>query len=268
MPSNRAAPVALGTILAAALTACVTLPPNSPRSPQDPWESWNRGVYKVNDVFDRAIAKPVARTYVRVVPRPIRTGVTNFFANLNTPTVMINDALQGKFLAAGNDLGRFLLNSTFGIGGILDPATSAGLALNDEDFGQTLGHWGVHAGPFVELPILGPSDLRDAPAKVVDTYTNPRQYIRNEYWKYGLYLPFFIDKRASLLPLDETLKNVYDPYAVIRDAYLQRRAYQISDGKITYEEPLVDPGEDTPAPATKPPAAPSPNPAAPSTPPQ
>jgi phospholipid-binding lipoprotein MlaA len=236
---------ALGVVFALNLSACVTLPPNSPRAPQDPWESWNRGVYKVNVKLDNAIAKPLARTYVRVVSVPIRTGVTNFFANLNTPTVMINDALQGKFLAAANDLGRFVLNTTVGIGGILDPATPAGLAHNEEDFGQTLGHWGLHPGPFVELPILGPSDLRDAPAKVVDTYTNPRQYISNNYVKYGLYLPSLIDTRAALLPLDETLKNVYDPYAFIRDAYLQRRAYLVSDGKAT-DDTLVDPGDDTP----------------------
>jgi phospholipid-binding lipoprotein MlaA len=236
---------ALAAVFALSLSACVTLPPNSPRAPQDPWESWNRGVYKVNDKLDRAIAKPVARTYVRVVPSPIRTGVTNFFANLNTPTVLINDALQGKFLAAANDLGRFVLNSTVGIGGILDPATPAGLAHNEEDFGQTLGHWGVHPGPFVELPLLGPSDLRDAPAKIVDTYTNPRQYIHNNYVKYGLYLPALVDARAALLPLDETLKHVYDPYAFIRDAYLQRRAYLVSDGKAT-DDTLVDPGDDAP----------------------
>jgi phospholipid-binding lipoprotein MlaA len=248
---------ALGMICVLSLSACVTLPPNSQRVPQDPWESWNRGVYKVNDKLDRAIAKPVAKAYVRVVPSPIRTGVTNFFANLNTPTVMINDALQGKFLAAGNDLGRFLLNSTVGLAGILDPATPAGLARNDEDFGQTLGHWGVHPGPFVELPILGPSDVRDTAGKVADTYTNPRQYIRNNYVSYGLYLPYLVDRRAALLPLDETLKNVYDPYAFIRDAYLQRRAYQVSDGKLT-EEPLVDPGDDSP-PTAAPPSTP-PNP--------
>src|ERR1700721_1143993 len=101
-----------------ALSACVTLPPNSPRSPQDPWESWNRGVYRVNDKLDRAIARPVARTYVRIDPQPIRTGGTNFVDNLDNPTVMIIYALQGKFLAAGNDLGRFLLNSTVGLGGL------------------------------------------------------------------------------------------------------------------------------------------------------
>jgi len=237
--------VALAVIFATALSACVTLPPNSQRSPQDPWESWNRGVYKFNDKLDRAVAKPVARAYVKVVPQPIRTGVTNFFANLETPTVMVNDALQGKFVAAANDLGRFALNTTLGLAGILDPASSAGLQRNNEDFGQTLGKWGVHSGPFVELPILGPSDLRDGPARLVDTYSNPRQYIKNNWIKYGLYLPDLADRRAALLPLDETLQHTYDPYAFVRDAYLQRRAYLVSDGKVT-EEPLIDPGADEP----------------------
>jgi phospholipid-binding lipoprotein MlaA len=194
----------------------------------------------------------VAQTYVKVVPQPVRTGVDHFFTNLNTPTVMVNDVLQGKLLAAANDLGRFLLNSTMGLAGILDPATPAGLARNDEDFGQTLGKWGVHPGPFVELPILGPSDLRDAPARFVDTYSNPRQYIKNDWIKYGLYLPDFVDRRASLLSLDATLQTVYDPYAFVRDAYLQRRAYLVSDGKDTGsaadDSDLQDPGPDTPPP--------------------
>jgi phospholipid-binding lipoprotein MlaA len=237
--------LALAVTISAALGGCVTLPPNAPRSPQDPWESWNRGVYKFNDLADRAIARPVARAYVKVVPQPIRTGVSNFFSNLDTPTVMINDALQGKFLAAANDLGRFALNTTVGLAGILDPASAAGLDRNNEDFGQTLGKWGVHPGPFIELPILGPSDLRDGPARVVDTYTNPREYIKNSWIKYGLYLPDLTDRRAALLPLDATLKNVYDPYAFVRDAYLQRRAYLVSDGKVN-EAPLVDPDADVP----------------------
>jgi phospholipid-binding lipoprotein MlaA len=264
--------IALAVIVATALSACVTLPPNSQRSPHDPWESWNRGVYKFNDTVDRAVAKPVARTYVKIVPQAIRTGVTNFFSNLETPTVMVNDALQGKFLASANDLGRFVLNTTVGIGGILDPATAAGLQRNNEDFGQTLGKWGVPAGPFLELPVLGPSDLRDAPARAVDTYANPRQYIKNNWVKYGLYLPDFVDRRAALLPLDDTLKTTYDPYAFVRDAYLQRRAYLVSDGKVTDEEPLIDPEPDAPDPSTKrdptapvpvPPGSSSPNAGAP-----
>ena len=261
----RYARAALGILCLLSAGGCVTLPPNTQRVPQDPWESWNRGVYKFNDKLDRAIVIPVTRAYVRVVPRPIRTGVSNFFDNLNTPTVMVNDALQGKLLAAANDLGRFLLNSTVGLAGILDPATPAGLAHNDEDFGQTLGAWGVHPGPFVELPILGPSDARDAPSKFVDSYTNPRQYIKNSTVKYAIYLPYLVDRRAALLSLDETLKRTYDPYAFIRDAYLQRRAYLVSDGKVTDDEPLVDPEADDPA-ADKgaapalPPKAPQPTP--------
>jgi phospholipid-binding lipoprotein MlaA len=258
MLKARYARAALGIAFILSASACVTLPPNSPRVPQDPWESWNRGVYKVNDKLDRTILKPVTKGYVRVVPSPIRTGITNFFANLNMTTVMFNDALQGKLRAAGNDLGRFLLNTTVGVGGILDPATPAGLAHNNNDFGRTLGHWGVHPGPFLELPLLGPSDVRDGASEVVDTYTNPRQYIRNNYVSYGLFVPYFLDVRASLLSLDETLKNVYDPYAFIRDAYLQRRAYLVSGGKSAPEAPLVDPGEDTPDSKASPPASPPP----------
>jgi phospholipid-binding lipoprotein MlaA len=253
---------AFGMVFALSLSACVTLPPNAPRSPQDPWESWNRGVYRVNDKLDRAVAKPLARTYVRVLPQPIRTGVRNFFDNLSTTTVMINDALQGKFRASANDLGRFVLNSTLGLGGILDPATPAGLAKNNEDFGQTLGHWGVHPGPFVELPLLGPSDLRDGPARLVDAYTSPQQYIRNTGVKWGLYGIHLVDARAELLSLDDTIQQAFDPYAFVRDAYLARRAYLVSDGKVSADEPLVDPGDpdsDKPvAPAGTAPGAPQP----------
>jgi phospholipid-binding lipoprotein MlaA len=244
---------ALAIVFALGFSACVSLPPGSKPAPQDPWESWNRGVYGVNDKLDRAVAKPLAKTYVNVVPQPVRTGVNNFFDNLATPTVMLNDALQGKLKAAGNDLGRFLLNTTFGLGGIFDPATRAGLDHNNEDFGQTLGVWGVHPGPFVELPLLGPSDLRDAPSRLVDAYTNPHAYIRNKPIKWSLYGVYLVDARANLLSLDETLKNVYDPYAFVRDAYLQRRAYLVSDGKVSAEEPLLDPGEDDkPAPPPPP----------------
>ena len=245
MLSVRLLPIALIIVGVLDMSGCVSLPPNAARSPQDPWESFNRGVYRFNDTLDRTVAKPVAREYVKFVPLAIRVGVTNFFSNLETPTVMVNDALQGKLLAAGNDLGRFLMNTTVGIAGILDPATSAGLARNNEDFGQTLGKWGIHPGPFIEVPLLGPSDLRDAPARVVDSYLNPRQYIKNSYIKYGLYVPDYVDRRAALLPLDDTLQHAYDPYAFVRDAYLERRAYLVSDGTLT-DEPLADPGGDVP----------------------
>ena len=195
-------------------------------------------------------------------PSPIRTGVTNFFSNVNMPVVMVNDALQGKFKAAANDLGRFLLNSTIGMGGLFDPATSAGLDRNSEDFGLTLGHWGVHPGPFLELPILGPSDVRDTIGKVPDGYLRPTNYIPNLWVRYGLYVPYAIDIRASLLPLEPTLEQAYDPYAVVRDAYLARRAYLVSDGKVLPDTELVDPDADQ-SPAPGPSLATPPNQAAP-----
>src|SRR5271170_4235429 len=171
MPIDRSARGALAVVFALTIGGCVTLPANSKPSPQDPWESWNRGVYKVNDKLDRAVLKPVAKTYVRAVPAPARTGISNALSNLKMTTVMINDALQGKFRAAAIDLARFALNLTVGFGGLLDPATQAGLDRNDEEFGQTLGVWGVPPGPFFELPFLGPSDLRDGPARIVDFFT-------------------------------------------------------------------------------------------------
>jgi phospholipid-binding lipoprotein MlaA len=256
MRRMKHARLVLGFGLAAALTGCVTLPANHSPPPQDPWESWNRGVYRVNDTVDRAVVKPVARTYVRAVPAPARTGVSNFFSNLRTTTVMVNDALQGKFGAAANDLARLVVNTTVGVGGLLDPASQMGLDKNDEDFGQTLGHWGVRPGPFVEIPILGPSDVRDGSGRVVDIFTSPTHYISNNWVSYGLDGVGALNTRAGLLSLDETLQKVFDPYAFIRDAYLQRRAYLVSDGKVT-EEVLVDPGADDAADTAPPPAQPA-----------
>ena len=244
----------LGVVFLLGISGCVTLPPNSKRSPQDPWESWNRGVYRVNDKLDRAVLKPVAKTYVRAVPAPARTGISNVLSNLKMTTVMINDGLQGKFRAAAVDLARFALNLTVGFGGLLDPATQAGLARNDEEFGQTLGVWGVPAGPFLELPFLGPSDVRDGPARIVDFFTGPLHYTRNAEVGWGIFGMGLVDLRADLLTLEPTLNTVYDPYAFIRDAYLQRRAYLISDGKVS-DEPLEDPGADD-SPAAAPPTAP------------
>jgi phospholipid-binding lipoprotein MlaA len=253
----------LGIAATLGLCACVTLPPNHQKAPQDPWESWNRGVYKFNDKVDRGFIKPVTKGYVKHVPSPVRTGVSNFFANVDTPMVMINDALQGKLKAAGNDLGRFLMNSVVGLGGLFDPASSAGLDRNYQDFGSTLGHWGVHPGPFVELPILGPSDVRDGLGKVVDHYTRPLTYIPNEYWSWGLYVPYALDLRASLLPLDPQIQQAYDPYSFVRDAYLSRRAYLTSDGRVQPDNDLIDPdAPDQKAPGASP-DAPQPPPAPP-----
>jgi phospholipid-binding lipoprotein MlaA len=268
MPILKHVRVVLGILLAVSAAGCVTLPPNAKPAPQDPWESWNRGVYKVNDALDRAVAKPVARTYVRAVPAPVRTGISNVQSNLRVTTVMVNNALQGKFVAAASDFARFVVNLTVGVGGLLDPATEMGLDRHDEDFGQTLGHWGVPPGPFVEIPVLGPSSARDAPARIVDYFTGPTHYIKNNSIAWGLYGLFLVDTRASVLSLDETLSKVYDPYAFIRDAYLQRREYLIS-GEKPSEEPLLDPGADEPeSPKTPTDSAKTPPPTPPEAPPK
>jgi phospholipid-binding lipoprotein MlaA len=248
--SSLVARVASGICVAVFLSGCAAVPSKASRSPRDPMERWNRSVDKVNNALDRALIKPAAKAYVRVTPQVVRTGVSNVVANLLTPTTMINDALQGKLKAAGHDLGRFLFNSTFGLAGLLDPASIEGLQRNDEDFGQTLGKWGVPSGPYFVIPILGPSTVRDAPAKVVDNFTNPRQYM-NTAANLSLAALEGLDKRAELLSLDETLKKAFDPYVFVRDAYLRHRDYQVADGNIADEE-LADPEAQAPADTQKP----------------
>jgi phospholipid-binding lipoprotein MlaA len=196
--------------------------------PRDPLERVNRVSYKVNDKLDRAIFKPVAKTYHRVAPQFVQTGVSNFMDNLHYPVVLANDILQFKVQASLNDVGRLVLNTAFGLGGLFDPATAAGLSKNDEDFGLTLGHWGVHPGPYLMIPILGPSDFRDGFGRLADAFVDPANYIGNAYVRYGLYGIYLLDVRTRLLYLEPTLEKAYDPYALIRNIYLQRRQYKIT----------------------------------------
>lgn len=214
------------SLLALALVGCATVPP-SQRNPRDPWQRVNRGVYKFNDAVDTAVLAPVARTYVRVVPQLVRTGVTNFFNNLTSPDTIVNALLQGQLRPFARDTGRFVVNSTIGIGGLFDPATSMGLTLDGRDFGQTFGKWGIPSGPYVVLPLLGPSDVRDTVGRVPDEFADPRHYIRNPYWDYGLLLIYDVKARADLLPLTDMAKKTFDPYAFERNAYLQHRDYMV-----------------------------------------
>ena len=210
-----------------------------------------------------------------VTPRVIRTGVSNWFNNLDTVPTIINDTLQGKFRMAGHDLGRFLLNSTLGLGGLFDPASAAGLEQNSEDLGQTLGKWGVKSGPYLVLPILGPSSARDAFARAADTFMEPVWYLEDDSTRYLIRLVDLLDQRASLLELDAQLERSYDRYAFVRNAWLQRREYQVKDGDVEdqsleLEEEFKDdpPADAVPesAPETPPPAdAPATPPAAPPT---
>jgi len=216
------------------LAGCAALPPGK-REPRDPWERMNRATYRFNDALDRAIVKPVARGYVRVTPQFVRTGVTNFFDNLEYPIVIVNDLLQGQFKPFVSDTGRLLLNTTLGVGGLFDPATAAGLDKNDRDFGQTLGKWGVKSGPYLVVPIFGPYDLRDGVGALADDYANPRHYTK--FWvSVGLWTVRGIDKRSRLLYADAVLSSAYDPYAFVRSAYLQHRDFMVNGVQSQSEE--------------------------------
>ncbi|HEY6515160.1 MAG TPA: VacJ family lipoprotein [Steroidobacteraceae bacterium] len=209
-----------------ALVGCATVPP-AERNPRDPWQRVNRGVYKFNDAVDHAVVTPVARTYVRVLPQTIRTGITNFFNNVTYPDVIVNALLQGQLEPFARDTGRLVVNTTLGIGGILDPASRMGLGLEERDFGQTFGKWGIPSGPFLVLPFVGPSDVRDGLGRLPDAYAEPWVYIQNPYWEYGTLLVYEVDIRASVLPLTDMAQKTYDPYAFERNAYLQHRDFMV-----------------------------------------
>ncbi|MBB5886972.1 VacJ family lipoprotein [Xanthomonas sp. LMG 8992] len=203
--------------------------PEGVQAPQsyDPWEKYNRKVHAFNNVVDRAVARPLARAYVNVVPRPVRLGVTNFFDNLSSPLTMVNQLLQGRPLQAGQTLSRFLINSTLGIGGIFDPATDANLPRRSEDFGQTLGVWGWRRSRYLELPLFGPRTVRDTFGLVGDAPLSPLQQIEEDRVRIGLQGLQLVDTRAQLLSLDSLRDQAPDEYQLTRDAWLQRRNYQI-----------------------------------------
>jgi phospholipid-binding lipoprotein MlaA len=199
--------------------------------PRDPFEPMNRAVYKFNDEFDKAIAKPVAEAYRAFVPDAVRTGIGNFFSNINDVLVSLNNALQGKVPDAINDLGRVAVNTTLGVLGFRDVATELGVPKNNEDFGQTLGRWGFRDGPYIVLPILGPSSVRDTFGWVGDVYTSPLVGIDNVNWRNSLIGVRFVTVRADLLEASAILETAaLDPYEFVRDAYLQRRRNLVYDG--------------------------------------
>lgn len=213
------------------LSGCATMQAGQEADENDPLEGMNRAIYSFNENLDKAVLKPVATGYKAVVPQPLRTGVTNFFNNLAYPTVIINSFLQGKFEQGTDDLMRFITNSSFGLFGLLDVATPAGMPAHNEDFGQSLAKWGVGEGPYLVLPFFGPSNARDTVGLVVDFQTDLLTYHdqiaeRNRLW--GLKA---IDRRANLLSAGRILDEAapFDPYVFTRDAYRQRRAGLISD---------------------------------------
>lgn len=217
------------------LTGCATTggPDGAPEgAPGDPLEPINRPIFAFNDAFDRNVAQPVARGYRAVTPAPVDHGVTNFFSNLDDVTVLVNSALQLKGRKAAATTLRLTLNTTFGLLGLFDVASGIGIPKENEDFGQTLGHWGVGAGPYLVLPVLGPSTLRDGPSRGVDAQYSALDEItdtRSEY--YGALTLYGVDSRADLLGATRVLDTAaLDPYSYTRDAWLRRRASQVYDG--------------------------------------
>ena len=220
------------TLMALLLTACASIPPGSTADPRDPFERYNRAMFSFNKTVDDKVLKPVATGYVDVIPDLVRTAISNFFGNIGDVWTAVNNYLQGKPRDGTNDLARVVLNSTFGIVGLIDVATPAGLVQHEEDFGQTLGVWGVKSGPYLVLPILGASTVRDGLARPVDLYADPITQIDSAGVENSLRALRLVDDRATLLYSTRMMEDAaLDPYLFVRDAYLQRRESRVRDGK-------------------------------------
>ncbi len=218
-----------GLALSLAMLAGCASGPNA--NPKDPLEPFNRGVYQFNDVVDRAVLKPVATAYRDVLPSPVRTGVTNVFANAKDGWSVLNNALQLKGEQTGNSLMRFLVNTLLGLGGVLDIASEMQIERSTEDFGQTLGHWGVGAGPYLVLPLLGPSTLRDTAALPVDGQGDLASSVGDVAVRNSLIALNLVNQRSRYLDASAMLDQVaLDPYTFTRDAFLQSRQNDVYDG--------------------------------------
>lgn len=229
--------VAVG-LMAVVLSACATKPGNPgnvPPGKRDPLAPVNREIYRFNMLVDKAVMRPVAKGYTKVTPQPVQNSLTNFFANLRMPITVINDLLQLKPLDAARDTGRFLVNSTVGFGGLFDPASDWDMPAHSEDFGITLARWGVPSGPYLQIPFLGPSDVRDAVGMYSD-YFGSTSYWTN--WKPGtrnaIYALQAVTTRASYLNVDQMLEQAYDPYALMRSVYFQNRDQTIRQNLPNY----------------------------------
>jgi len=218
----------LGRMLACA--GLMALPLAGQAATEDPWESFNRPVFRFNDAVDTYALKPVAQGYRKVTPQFVETGVHNVFRNMWEVGNLANNLLQGKIHDAGVDTSRLLFNTTLGGLGFFDVATRMGLQRSDEDFGQTLGAWGVQSGPYLVLPLLGPSSLRDAPAKIPDSYLTPYPHIDHVPTRNVTRGVNIVDTRASLLDAERMVSG--DKYIFIRNAYLQNREFRVRDGDV------------------------------------
>ena len=237
MRSRRTAAKLLAPIAGALLlSACATVPGKYELAQRDPLEKLNRGTWAVNRGLDKVAIKPATQVYRAVTPRPVRQGVSNVFSNLSEPWSFVNNLLQGKGERAGRNMARFLINSTIGIAGLWDPASKLGARPAPEDFGQTLAAWGVNGGPYLVLPLLGPSTMRDGIGSGVAAFVDPVKYTINHadinvWYKRGYLAAYIIDTRSQLIESggDAFLESSLDPYASARSAYLQIRTAQIAN---------------------------------------
>ncbi|WP_151703481.1 VacJ family lipoprotein [Nitrincola alkalilacustris] len=202
----------------------------------DPLEGFNRAMFSFNDGVDRVAIKPLTQGYRYVVPDVAQTGVTNFFSNLRDVRTLLNNLLQGKLHNASEDFVRLSFNTVWGIGGLIDVATPLGIPKNNEDFGQTLGYWGVSSGPYIVLPLLGPSTFRDTAGLVPDMMADPVRYVDDRALRNSLQVVRVLDTRSRLMDSERLISG--DRYIFVRDAYLQRREFLINDGQveITFDE--------------------------------
>ena len=251
---NAAAP--LSVLAAIILTGCATVPADSGKDPRDPIESFNRQVFEFNDIVDRAVLKPVAQAYEFVLPEPVRDCISNIFSSFREPSNAVNNLLQGKPVDAVSDTCRFVVNSTVGLLGCFDPARQMGLEKHSEDFGQTLGRWGIGAGPYLVVPILGPSTVRDAIGIYgAEPYLDINFYIDNVRLRNAILGTRIVNQRAELLQTDDLISGAaLDKYRFIRDGYLQRRRNQVYDGS---PPPAADEVSPQTSPGSPPPADPS-----------
>lgn len=217
------------------LTGCATTQHES--AVNDPLEGYNRVMHTFNDKVDRAVLKPVAKGYDYILPTPINNGISNFFSNLNEITVIVNDVLQFKFMQAFDDTSRFAINSTLGVVGLMDVASGFGFEKHNEDFGQTLGSWGVGQGPYLVLPFMGPRGIRDTVGMMGDWYSDPVRYVKGPAARNPILATFIVDTRAGFLKAERVLNQAaIDEYSYIRGAYLQRRQNLVYDGNPPEEE--------------------------------
>ena len=225
---DKAYSAVLLCIVLLSVSAC-TRPPNGSPS-NDPFEKINRPIYQFNNGLDTVILRPVAKGYSAVTPEGFRSKVTNFFDNLSYPVDIVNAFLQGKIEQGFKDTGRFALNSTLGLAGFLDPATLVGLPEHEEDFGQTFSVWGIPQGPYIVLPLLGPSTVASGIGIYPNTQVNPITVWPQSSVRSKLFIGWTIESREALLAVDDTVRESFDPYLFVRDAYLQNRQYLIFDG--------------------------------------